>query len=64
MDFASSVISVEKRSAGAEGAASARKADRWATKHMVEALILTAIRAREAKRRRPAGDAESLSENE
>jgi len=64
MLFASSLISVEKNRAGPGLAGNPRNPDRCAIKHEVVALILTAIRASEAKRREPAGDAESLSEKE
>ena len=52
MDFASSLISVEKNRVGPGMAEVPRKLDRCGVKHEIVALILTGIRGRESKRRR------------
>src|SRR5258706_14048717 len=51
MDFASSQISVEKKSAGPGIAGKPRNPDRCAVNHELVALILTAIRPSAPKRR-------------
>src|SRR6266480_1139739 len=51
--FASSLISVEKNSAGPGVIEAPKKLDRCGVKHEIVALILTAIRASVRKRRKP-----------